>query len=183
MQHKSLRLKQVGLLDSDLPTPGQEVRGVVSGEERTGRGSSFKRHLPGKQLVECRRTALGDLRLQRSDQITQLHTVVQLLHKKLRSHMFPQHRGEPDGQVLLHGEQGGLVSNGKPLVVLKDVCQTRTMSLGQRTARALGTQQRSDKLLTKTHLDAGLDSHDWIQTGFTSSFRAPCVAMVVRENS
>lgn len=64
----------------------------------------FKSHSPGKQLVELRGAALGHFGLQHSDQFTQLHAVIQLLHEELRSHVFPQHACEPDGKVLLHGE-------------------------------------------------------------------------------
>lgn len=100
----------------------------------------FKCNFPGKQLVELRGAALGHFGLQHSDQFTQLHAVIQLLHEELRSHVFPQHAREPDGQVLLHREQCGLMPDGEPLVVLEHIGQTGTMALGPGAARTLRTQ-------------------------------------------
>lgn len=45
-------------------------------------------------------------------------------------HIAPtQHAGEPDGQILLHGHQGGLVSHCQPLVILEDVCEAGAVPL------------------------------------------------------
>lgn len=43
--------------------------------------------------------------------------------------MLTQHACEPDGQVLLHGHQGGLVTHRQPLVVLEDVGQAGAVAL------------------------------------------------------
>lgn len=40
-----------------------------------------------------------------------------------------QHAGEPDGQVLLHGHQGGFMSHCQPLVILEDVRETGAVPL------------------------------------------------------
>lgn len=48
---EALGLEQVGLLHADVAAPGQEVGGVVAGEEGTRRSVALARHLPrGKQL-------------------------------------------------------------------------------------------------------------------------------------
>lgn len=48
---EALRLEQVGLLNADMAAPGQEVGGVVAGEEGPWRSAALARHLPrGKQL-------------------------------------------------------------------------------------------------------------------------------------
>lgn len=48
---EALGLEQVGLLHADVAAPGQEVGGVVAGEEGTWRGVALARYLPrGKQL-------------------------------------------------------------------------------------------------------------------------------------
>lgn len=39
-------------------------------------------------LAECRGAALGDLSLQHTDQFTELHTIIELLHEKLCSHLL-----------------------------------------------------------------------------------------------
>lgn len=67
-------------------------------------------------------------------------------------HLLTQHASEPNGQVLLHWHQCGLVSHSQPLIILEDICEARAVSLCQRAARALGTQQRGIKLLSKPAL-------------------------------
>lgn len=47
---EALGLEQVGLLHADVAAPGQEVGGVVAGEEGTRRGVALACDLPGKQL-------------------------------------------------------------------------------------------------------------------------------------
>lgn len=48
---EALRLKKVGLLHTDVATPGQEVGGVVTSEEGSWRGVPLTCHLPrGEQL-------------------------------------------------------------------------------------------------------------------------------------
>ena len=49
-----------------------------------------------------------------------------------------EHAGQPDGEVLLHGYQGGLVSHGQPLVILEDIGKARAVSLRQGAAGASG---------------------------------------------
>lgn len=39
-------------------------------------------------LAECRGAALGDLSLQHANQFTELHTIIELLHEKLCSHLL-----------------------------------------------------------------------------------------------
>lgn len=161
MQHETLRLEQVGLLHPDLSTPGQEVGGVVPSKERSWGRVSLAGHLSsGEELAELRRAALGNLRLQHADKLAELHAVIQLVHKKLGSHLLPQHAAEPNGQILLHGHQGGLMPHCQPLVILENVCQAGTVSLGQRAAGAPWAHRRGVKLLAEPNLNAGLDSHE-----------------------
>lgn len=60
---EALRLEQVGLLNANMAAPGQEVGGVVTGEEGTRRSAALARHLPrGKQLNgEKKKTKLSVL--------------------------------------------------------------------------------------------------------------------------
>lgn len=59
---ESLRLKQVGLLHANVAAPGQEVGGVVAGEEGTRRSAALARHLPRrKQLNEKNKTKTNSL--------------------------------------------------------------------------------------------------------------------------
>lgn len=67
-----------------------------------------------------------------------------------------QHAAEPDGQILLHGHQGGFMPHCQPLVILEDVGEAGAVPLGQRAARAPGApgaQQRGIELLPEPHLD------------------------------
>lgn len=55
---EALRLKQVGLLHTDVATPGQEVGGVVASEERTRGGVPLTCNLPrGEQLLGNSKTS------------------------------------------------------------------------------------------------------------------------------
>lgn len=130
VQNQALRLKQVGLLHTDVATPGQEVGGVVTSKERAWGGIPLTCNLPRREeLALCRGAALGDLSLQHTNKLAELYAVIQFLHEKLCSHLISQHAGEPDGQIFLHGHQGGLMSHCQPLVILEDVCQARAVPL------------------------------------------------------
>lgn len=57
---EALGLEQVGLLHANVAAPGQEVGGVVAGEEGTRRGVTFARHLPrGEQLNGGRKISVS----------------------------------------------------------------------------------------------------------------------------
>lgn len=71
----------------------------------------------------------------------------------MRYATFTQHASEPDGQILLHGHEGGFVSHCQPLVVLEDICEAGAMPLRQWAARAPGAQQGGVELLTKPYLE------------------------------
>lgn len=43
--------------------------------------------------------------------------------------VLTQHASEPDGQILLHGHQRGLVPHRQPLVILEDVCEAGAVPL------------------------------------------------------
>lgn len=63
-------------------------------------------------LAQRRRATLGNLGLQRANELAELHAVVQLLHEKLGSHLLAW-RQRPDKQK--HGEKA---RNGCSLVAL-----------------------------------------------------------------
>lgn len=64
-----------------------------------------------------------------------------------------QHAGEPDGQVLLHGHQRGLVPHRQPLVILEDIGQARAVPLCQGAAGTSGAQQWGVEPLAEPYLD------------------------------
>lgn len=130
VQHEAFRLKQVGLLHTDVSAPGQEVGGVVASKEGAWRGIPLACYLPcRKQLAKRRGAALSDLSLQHTDKLAELHTIIQVLHESLGSHLLSQHASEPYGQVLLHGHQRGLVPHRQPLVILEDICEAGAVPL------------------------------------------------------
>lgn len=66
--------------------------------------------------------------------------------------VLTQQRAQPDGQVLLHGHQRGLVSHRQPLVVLEDVGEAGSVPLAQQAAGAPGAQQGGIELLAVPNL-------------------------------
>lgn len=69
-----------------------------------------------------------------------------------------QHATEPDGQVLLHGDQRGLVTDRQPLVILENVGEAGAVPLSQRAAGAPGTQQGGVELLAEPNLENKIKS-------------------------
>lgn len=76
--------------------------------------------------------------------------------KKVR--VLTKYAREPDGQVLLHGHQRGLVPHCQPLVILEDVSQARAVSLCQGAARTSGAEQWGVEPLAEPYLDMTRES-------------------------
>lgn len=78
--------------------------------------------------------------------------------------LLTQHAREPDGQVLLHGHQRGLVPHRQPLVILEDVSQARAVPLGQRAAGAPGAEQWGVEPLAEPYLHTGGERRTFIMS-------------------
>lgn len=69
-----------------------------------------------------------------------------------------QHAAEPDGQVLLHWDQRGLVADRQPLVILENIGEAGAVPLSQWAAGAPGTQQGGVELLAEPNLENKIKS-------------------------